>query len=147
MSNTETNTTLRTMIVEEGARLGLLDTAIEDALLRANVEAVSTADPHDVLLFLRQAKREKAPHWFKVEQAPRYRSQMSAEQKAGAITELGMEGYLALPLTDTVVANAVSRDASGRFTSQGLKRSTMTPADKAAYITKHGADAYLQLQY
>jgi hypothetical protein len=148
MNNGDTNSTLRTMIVEEGARLGLLDSAIDDALLRANVDAVSATDPHDVLLFLRQAKREKAPHWFKVEQAPRYRSQMTAEQKAQAITEMGMEAYLQLPRSEEdAPKSGMARDASGRFTSQGLKRSTMSPSEKSDYISKHGAEAYLQLQY
>ena len=147
MPSTPEQTLLHLYLKQEGGPLGLKDVAIPDALLAAEAEHVDAQNPGDVRAFLRGKVTTKA-HWFQAaDPLPVYgpRQAMSASERAAAISTLGYDAYLNLPWDEHEATQRThARDAQGRFRS-GLRRSLMTAADKAAYITSYGQAQYLAL--
>jgi hypothetical protein len=141
----DTTRRLEVVMREEGKRFGLLDTAVDDALLSAQAEEIPSDDWRDVRDFLR-AKVETKPHWFGTDHI-RYRSTLSPQDKARLIGELGQAGYAKLPW-DAADAERQKpkRDAKGKFIAK-LRRSEMSPREKAAYISQHGGELYLKLPW
>jgi hypothetical protein len=148
---------LRNAALAKGCDAGQAD----DIALRAFEGPEATRwdeDIHTAEEYLHNLWRKGAPHLSpgyvesqrKMQEArntPIFRKYLKPEQASALITELGQAGYLALPYDETEAAKrAPKRDASGRFTGT-LRRSLLSPKEKAAYITAHGAEAFLKLPW